>query len=156
PPRVRRDRVGVSPASPRRHSHLLRLRTLGGLSVERVDGPSPPTSVTSARRRIALLAVLAASDAASVPRDKLLALFWPESDQERARHALDQTLYALKRALDAESLVSGREELSLDPAVITSDVRELKAALARRDYQAAVELYAGPFLDGVFITGSPE
>src|SRR5215831_11695698 len=146
------------------HSHeshagddrLLRLRTLGGLSVERVDGPSPPTTVTSARRRLALLAALAANDSAAMPRDKLLALFWPDSDMDRARHALDQTLYALKRNLGVESLVLGREELALDAAVISSDVRDLRDALARRDLKAAMALYAGPFLDGVFISGSPE
>jgi DNA-binding SARP family transcriptional activator/tetratricopeptide (TPR) repeat protein len=135
---------------------LLRLRTLGGLSVERLDGSSPPVSVTSARRRLALLAVLAAAGPGGSPRDKLLALFWPESDIDRARHALDQTLYALKRSLDAETLVLGREELSLDPSAITSDVRELREALAKGDLEAAVELYAGPFLDGVFVTGAPE
>jgi DNA-binding SARP family transcriptional activator/tetratricopeptide (TPR) repeat protein len=135
---------------------LLRLKTLGGLSVERLDGPSSPTTVTSARRRLALLAVLAASDSAALPRDKLLALFWPDSDMDRARHALDQTLYALKRNLGVESLVVGREELALDAAVISSDVRALRDALSRRDFKAAVELYSGPFLDGVFISGSPE
>ncbi len=138
-----------------RHS-LLRLRTLGGLSVERPDGPSPATTVTSARRRLALLAVLAASDTTGLPRDKLLALFWPDSDTDRARHALDQALYALKRNLGVDSLVLGREELALDPSAISSDIRDLKDALAKRDYAAAVELYSGPFLDSVYISGSPE
>jgi eukaryotic-like serine/threonine-protein kinase len=86
---------------------LLRLRTLSGLSIERLDGPAPSQSVTSARRRLALLAVLAASGATGVPRDKLLALFWPDSDADRARHALDQALYALKKHLDADALVLG-------------------------------------------------
>src|SRR3954468_13245803 len=93
---------------------LLRLRTFGGLSIERSteDGGGPATSTaTAARRRLAFLAVLAASGPRGVPRDRLLALFWPESDSDRARHSLDQTLYALKRDLAAESLVLGREEL---------------------------------------------
>lgn len=89
-----------------------------------------------------------------MPRDKLLALFWPESDSDKARHALDQTLYSLKRDLGAESLVLGREELAINPAAMTSDVEDFKAALARGDRAAAVELYTGPFLDGVYISGA--
>ena len=99
---------------------------------------------------------MAASGSRGVPRDRLLALFWPESDTDRARHALDQTLYQLKRDMGAEGLLLGREELSLDPAAITSDVGEFRAALERGDHAAAVELYAGPFLDGVYVTGAPE
>ena len=139
---------------------MLRLRTFGGLSIERSSpesgGEAPSSSATAARRRLALLAVLAANSPRGVPRDKLLAFFWPESDSERARHALDQALYALKRDLGAESLVLGREEPALNPAAITSDIGEFKAALARGDRAAAIDLYTGPFLDGVFISAAPE
>jgi DNA-binding SARP family transcriptional activator/tetratricopeptide (TPR) repeat protein len=134
---------------------VLRLRTLGGLSIEQTDGAAPSSAATSARRRLALLAVLAVNAPRGVPRDKLLALFWPESDTDRARHALDQTLYSLKKDLGADALVVGREEPALNSAAITSDVEEFQAALARGDRAAAVELYRGPFLDGVFITGAP-
>ena len=134
---------------------MLRLRTLGGLSIEQTDGVAPSSAATSARRRLALLAVLAVNAPRGVPRDKLLALFWPESDTDRARHALDQTLYSLKKDLGADALVVGREEPALNPAAITSDVEEFQTALARGDRGAAVELYKGPFLDGVFITGAP-
>jgi DNA-binding SARP family transcriptional activator/tetratricopeptide (TPR) repeat protein len=138
---------------------VLRLRTFGGLSIERsadgeVGGPATSTA-TAARRRLAFLAVLAASGPRGVPRDRLLALFWPESDSDRARHSLDQTLYALKRDLAAESLVLGREELRVNPETLTSDVEDFMAALARGDRAAAVQLYTGPFLDGVFVSGAP-
>jgi DNA-binding SARP family transcriptional activator/tetratricopeptide (TPR) repeat protein len=145
---------------PREIVDVLRLRTFGGLSIERSSPESgsevPPSSATAARRRLAVLAVLAAHSPHGVPRDKLLAFFWPESDSDRARHALDQTLYVLKRDLGAESLVVGREEPALNPAAITSDVGEFKAALARGERASAIELYTGPFLDGVFISGAPE
>ena len=136
---------------------MLRLRTFGGLSIERSaedGGGSPTSTATAARRRLAFLAVLAASGPRGMPRDKLLALFWPESDSDKARHALDQTIYSLKRDLGAESLVLGREELAINPAAMTSDVEDFKAALARGDRAAAVEFYTGPFLDGVFISGA--
>jgi DNA-binding SARP family transcriptional activator len=129
------------------------------LSIERSasdeGGGSLVSTATAARRRLAFLAVLAASGPRGVPRDKLLALFWPESESDKARHALDQTLYSLKRDLSAEALVNGREELSINATAMTSDVEDFKAALARGDRAAAVDLYAGPFLDGVFISGAP-
>jgi serine/threonine-protein kinase len=134
---------------------VLRLRTLGGLSIERIGGPSLSVGATSARRRLTLLAVLAASPRA-MPRDKLLALFWPESDTDRARHALDQSLYALKRDLKADDLFVGREELSLNASALTSDIADFRAALARGAPAAAIEAYDGPFLDGVFVSGAPD
>ena len=124
--------------------------------MERPGGPSPSAGATSARRRLALLAALAAAGPRGVPRDKLLALFWPESDTDRARHSLDQALYALKRDLGVDDLLLGREELSLNPAVITSDVADFRAALARGEPAPAVELYTGAFLDGVFVSGAPD
>ena len=135
---------------------MLRLRTLGGLSIERPDGPTPSIGATSARRRLALLAVVAAGGAHGVPRDKLLALLWPESDADRARHALDQTIYALKRDFDSDALLLGREELLLNPAVIASDVGDFRAAITRGDFAGAVQLYTGAFLDGVFLSGAPD
>ena len=114
------------------------------------------SAATSARRRLALLAVMAASGSRGVPRDRLLALFWPESHTDRARHALDQTLYQLKRDMGAEGLLLGREELSLDPAAITSDVGDFAPRSSAATTRVAVELYAGPFLDGVYVTGAPE
>src|SRR5205085_6808780 len=134
---------------------MLRLRTLGGLAIER-PGASTSGGATSARRRLSILAVLAAAGTRGVPRDKLHTLFWPESNTERARHALDQALHWLRRDLKTDALLLGREELSLNPAAIASDVAEFRAALAHNDFGTAVSLYGGPFLDGVFIADASE
>jgi DNA-binding SARP family transcriptional activator len=135
---------------------MLRLRTLGGLSIEQTGGAAQSIALSAGRRRLALLAVLAASGSRPVPRDKLLAMFWPESDTARARHALDQALYALKRDLRCETFVTGRDELSLNCAHITSDIGDFRAAIARGDHASAAELYGGPFLDGVFVADAPD
>ena len=76
-----------------------RLRTFGGLSLTGESGPV--TGAATQRRKLALLAVLATAGERGVSRDRLLALFWPESDAERARHSLTQSLFALRRELDA-------------------------------------------------------
>ena len=74
---------------------MLRLRTFGGLTLAR-DGEDLSGAITQ-RRRLALLALLAVAGAGGMSRDKLLACLWPESDAERARHVLNQLLYAQRR-----------------------------------------------------------
>jgi DNA-binding SARP family transcriptional activator/tetratricopeptide (TPR) repeat protein/TolB-like protein len=133
---------------------MLRLLTLGGLSL--VEDGVPVTGAASQRSRLALLAVLAAAGPAGVSRDKVLALLWPESDDERARHALKQSVYALRRDLGNENAIVGTAMLSLDASVVASDLREFEDAIARGADAEAIALYAGPFLDGVFIKASPE
>ena len=133
---------------------MFRLLTLGGLSL--VDDGAPVTGAASQRSRLALLAVLATAGPAGVARDKLLACLWPESEDERARHALKQAVYALRRDLGSEHAIAGTATLNLDPTIVSSDIRDFDDAIARGDDAAAVAAYAGPFLDGVFVRASPE
>ena len=133
---------------------MLRLLALGGLSL--VDDGVPLTGAASQRSRLALLAILAAAGPAGVAREKVLACLWPESDDERARHALKQAVYALRRDLGSENAITGTATLSIDTSIISSDIREFDDAIARGDDATAVAVYAGPFLDGVFIRAAPE
>jgi DNA-binding SARP family transcriptional activator len=89
-------------------------------------------------------------------RDKLVGLFWPEVDADRARHSLTQTLYAARRALGADDLFKVGTEIRLNDERITSDVREFETALRSGQLRHAAELYRGPFLDGFFITDNAE
>ncbi|MEO7455902.1 MAG: BTAD domain-containing putative transcriptional regulator [Gemmatimonadaceae bacterium] len=133
---------------------MLRLLTFGGLSL--TDDGVAVTGAASQRSRLALLALLAAAGPAGLAREKVLACLWPESADERARHALKQAVYALRRDLGSEHAISGTATLCLDATLITSDLREFEEALARGDDAAAVAVYAGAFLDGVFVRGSSE
>ena len=132
---------------------MLRLRTLAGLSVE--SDSHPLESVAAQRRRLALLAVIAAAGHQGVSRDKLLALLWPEAPADRARHALAQALYALRQALGRDDIVSGGPELRLNPEAIEADCILLRESLAAGDLVRAVALYTGPFLDGVHLADAP-
>ncbi|MFN2566415.1 MAG: protein kinase [Gemmatimonadaceae bacterium] len=133
---------------------MLRLRTFGGLAVDSDHGTHG--GATAYRRRIALLPLLAVSGDRGMSRDKLLLYLWPESDQAKARHALTQTLYALRRDLRAEELFLSTSDLRLNPQLITSDVGDFERALARGDLARAISLYRGPFLDGFHISDAPE
>jgi DNA-binding SARP family transcriptional activator/Tfp pilus assembly protein PilF len=131
----------------------LRLLTLGGLGVVRADGTA--TELSSQRRRIAVLAIAAAAAPGGVTRDRLLALLWPDAETERGRHALAQLVYNLRRDLGT-SPIEGSTELRLVPDVMSSDLADFRAAIARGDGASAVELYRGPFLDGFYVPDAGE
>jgi DNA-binding SARP family transcriptional activator len=137
---------------------VLRLRTFGGLTLAR--GSEDLTGAVTQRRRLALLALLAAAGPVGMSRDKLLAYLWPESDAERARHVLNQLLYAQRRQVggdsEGEELFLGRKTLRLNPAAIETDVAEFEAGLAADDPSRAAEAYGGPFLDGFFMKDASE
>lgn len=133
---------------------MLLLRTFGGLSLE--NGGRPIVGAAGQRRPLAVLAVLAVAHGTGVSRDRLCALFWPDSDSDRARGSLKQTLYALRRDVGEQELILGTSDLRLNPDVITSDVESFDQALAGGDLAAAVERYAGPFLDGIHLRDAPE
>jgi DNA-binding SARP family transcriptional activator len=131
----------------------LRLLTFGGLNLL-VDGQATTGSATR-RRRLALLALLAVARDRGLNRDKVQAYLWPESDTERARHGLSQLVYFQRRHLGGGELFLGKKTLRLNHEVITADVWEFEDALDAGTREAAVRLYAGPFLDGFFLRGAP-
>lgn len=133
---------------------MLFLRTFGGLSLE--NGGRPIIGAAGQPRRLAVLAVLAVANDAGISREQLCALFWPDSDGERARGALKQALHALRRDVRAPDLVLGTSGLRLNSAVITSDVGAFGHALCKGDLTAAVAHYTGPFLDRVQLRGESE
>src|SRR5215213_8796745 len=102
---------------------MIELRTLGALELTSADSRAVG-SVLAQPRRAALLCYLAlALPRGFHRRDVLFALFWPEYDAEQARHALRQSVYVLRRALGATSIVSrGDEELALAFDQVCCDV----------------------------------
>src|SRR5438445_475875 len=89
-------------------------------------------------------------------RDKVVAYLWPESDAERAHHALAQLLYALRRDLGKADATVGASELRLNRDVISVDLDDVEAALARHEFERAVAAYGGPLLDGFHLGGALE
>jgi DNA-binding SARP family transcriptional activator len=129
---------------------VLRLKTFGGLWLEGDEGPL--TGAATQRRRLVLVAALAAAGQKGMSRDAVVGLLWPEVDEARARAALSQALYALKRDTGEDELVLGHDVLTLNSDILRSDVSEFEHAIARGDFEAAANLYSGPFLAGVFIS----
>ena len=106
-----------------------RLVTLGGLRLERAEG-GVVTGVAAQQRALVVLAAIALAGVKGVSRDWLVALLWPESEEERARHVLAQLLYNLRRGLDAQSpIAAAGRQLWLDLSVVRADVRTFLDAL---------------------------
>jgi DNA-binding SARP family transcriptional activator len=132
----------------------LHLITLGGLSLRREDPVSAEASTQP--RRLALLALIGAAGERGITREKVLGLLWPDVEEERGRGILSQALYALKRDLGREDLFLDTPELRLNPAALACDRGAFLAAVAGGRLEEAVALYAGPFLDGVYVKEAGE
>ncbi len=130
---------------------VFRLTTFGGLGIEADNGATAPRLRPP---RLALLAVLAAAGNRGMSREKLTGLFWPDSDEERARHSLRQNLYALRTGLGRDAVRSVGPTLALDETVTTADVVDFRAALTSGDRERAVLLARGSFLDGFYLQGA--
>ncbi len=121
---------------------MIEIRTLGRTSIT-VDGVEL-TGEAAWPKSLALI-VYMAREPGPDRRDKILGMLWPDRDEKRARHALNQLLYTLRKAspeLDLESIEDaldfGRE--------VWLDVEEFERRLEAGDQRGAVELYEGPFL----------
>ena len=133
---------------------MFSLKLFGGVSLEAPNG-EPVTGRAVHRHRVGLLALLSAAGAAGMSRDKLIAYLWPELDEERGRHLLSNSIYVLRQKLGEDALLGG-ETLRLNAARLRCDVREFEEAFAGGHYEEAVQLHAGPFLDGFFLPESAE
>ena len=140
---------------PMSASPTFQLRAFGNPSIER-EGGEPLTGRAAQRHRIALLTLIAMAPLARLSRDKLIAYLWPESDAERGRNLLKVSSYVLRTALGEDALLSEGDDLRLNTDVVRLDVAEFEAALGSADYARATALYAGPFLDGFFLSDAPE
>ncbi|MGH7677156.1 MAG: BTAD domain-containing putative transcriptional regulator [Gemmatimonadaceae bacterium] len=132
----------------------MRLRTFGAVYIERDD--TPLGGAHSQRRRLALLAYLAATEKAPIAREKLIALLWPESDESSGRHSLSQLLYALRHDLGADAIAVDSETVRLNPDVIGSDVHAFDRALRDGRVEEAVAQYRGAFLEDFRVDDAPE
>ena len=130
---------------------MLRLLTLGGLTLESSLTASAPAST---RSRLALLAIVAVAGSRGVSRDKVAMLLWADGDDEHGRSSLRQALYTLRRELGGGEVTTGNINLRLNTEYISADVSDFDGAIERDELERAVELYKGPFLEGVHLRNS--
>lgn len=130
------------------------LKLLGSLSVQRVGAESG--CVPLQKRRLELLAILALVRDEGISRERVQAFFWPESTRDRSRHALEQLVYATRRALDADVVTSDGGRLLLNGRIMVADTWAFSDAIRDERWEAAVSAYSGPLLDGFHPEGGWE
>jgi DNA-binding SARP family transcriptional activator/TolB-like protein/Tfp pilus assembly protein PilF len=130
------------------------LRLFGSPNLESDDGAV--AGGATQRHRLALLALLALAPGRRLSRDKLIAYLWPDREADAGRNLLKVSAYVLRSILGDSALLSEGDVLRLNAESLQIDATEFAAALERRDYTRAAELYKGPFLDGFFVPEAPE
>jgi DNA-binding SARP family transcriptional activator/TolB-like protein len=130
------------------------LHVLGAPVIRRAEAPI--TGRAAHRRRLAIIAILAAARGRPVGRERIIGLLWPDSSSDTARHTLSEGLYVLRKDLGEESFVVVGDEVGLDPAHVQSDLDQFERALDEGRWEDSVKAYAGPFLDGFYVTDAPD
>lgn len=154
PPSEAREEPRVVVRPP---GNMIRFHALGSLELQAADDRRL-LSVLAQPKRVALLAYLAIGSSRGFKRrDALLGVFWPEVEQDRARHALRQALYVLRRALGADVILSrGDEEVGLNEDDVWCDAVAFERAVESGDHAEALEWYEGDLLPGFFVSDAHE
>lgn len=134
---------------------MIQLEAFGSFDLS-ANGESLNKLLAQPKRAALLTYLVLARPGALHRRDALLTVFWPESDQSRGRNALSQSLTFLRRALPEGMLVTrGTEEVGVALGRIHCDVVDFEAAVADDRWADALELYRGPLLEGLHVSGAP-
>lgn len=133
--------VRSSPRSRRKEAPV-RIRTLGGFSVE-VDGEAIPTGDWGSRLARQLCKRLVAARGWPITRDELVDLLWPdETDWTRLSARLSVQLSTVRRVLGG-GIVADRQTVRLDLDAVSTDLEDFHKAT---DDAAIVAVYRGEFL----------
>lgn len=131
---------------------MYKLLTFGGFEIEQHGKRLDQQGIH--RKALAILPVLSIEGV--IGRERLMTLFWPESDYERAKGSLNQAMHLLRQQLKTPDLFSGTAKIRLNPDRMFSDVDLFRRALEEEDYERAAQIYSGPFLNGFYLEGIPD
>lgn len=159
---IRRYALPAPPDAGERWPWLIRIRTLGGFSIER-DGEPAAAARKESRKPLDLLKLVIALGGEAVPVARLCAALWPEAQGDAARNSFDNALHRLRKLLGGDRHVPLRAGgLSLDAATCWIDLAALEACFAEMNKLApdadseqmsalaerALALWQGEFLAG--------
>jgi DNA-binding SARP family transcriptional activator len=135
-----------------------RFFTLGRVGVEMSGANEDGDALATQTKQLAVLAYLCVARPRGMrQRDDVATMFWPELSQDRARAALRGAIHKLRRALGADALVGvGDEKIGVDTTRIWCDATAIEEAVEATDFELALLLYSGDFLQGVYVADTPE
>ena len=125
-----------------RQAATLFVRSFGALTIQR--GSWKGRAVTPDKKRLrALLGLLVASSRSALTREMALERLWPEADPTAAVNSLNQTVFQLRRVLDADYrdgasppyVLSNADLVQLNPDLVRTDLEEFR--LLGQQYSAA-------------------
>ena len=120
--------------------HALRLRLFGTPALQRSTGDEPLLP-----ERLTQLAVVLAARRDWTTRDQVIALLWPDLDDEAARRNLRKLLFRARRLPWFDDLEARADALRWR---VASDLGDFTAACARQDWAHAVAAYGSAFCSG--------
>jgi DNA-binding SARP family transcriptional activator len=113
-------------------------------------------SVLSQPKRLALLALLVLESPRRLQRDEILACLWPEVTDDRARKALRQSLYYLRRSLGPGVVLGkGKEGIGIAPSKVECDARELLRAVEEGRCADVLKWHGGELLPAFHLSDAP-
>jgi LuxR family transcriptional regulator, maltose regulon positive regulatory protein len=133
----------------------VRVYTLGCFAIFIQDKPLAFTGRVQ-KKPLELLRALIAFGGRGVATGKLAQVLWPDTDGDMAKHALETTLYRLRKLLGDRCIEVNGSQLTLNADHCWVDVWSLERLLEPGEQtlspaahaQRLLELYRGPFLDG--------
>jgi DNA-binding SARP family transcriptional activator len=140
----------------------LRIEMLGPLRVS-VAGANVPQEAWKRRRAPEIFAYLVSNRGQGVTRERLVDLYWPDSDADAAHDSLRVTITAIRKAVGEIIKYEANAYCFVAPAGTTVDVDDFDACIeraqqaaaagdtdeARSNYLAGASLYRGDFLEGM-------
>jgi DNA-binding SARP family transcriptional activator len=124
----------------------LHLVAFGSPVLTRDGGPVPPELAW--RKHFALLVYLARSPGGTRRREHLVGLLWPDKDEAKARHSLNEACRAIRRGAGDDALATQADAIALSADCLTTDWRAAEAALEAGNPLKVAELWRGDFMEG--------
>ena len=154
--RMPRDGVPAPGSGLTSRTKRFRLLTLGRMALLDTMSVEEPTLATRPRK-LAVLTWLALRPGRRATRDRIIGVFWGGRGEERARNSLSDALSQLRRVLGRNAIRTQAGDVLVDTeTTLDVDALELIAAANAGEHQRVTALYAGPFLDGVYVDDAPE
>lgn len=127
---VRRYILPAPPDAGERWPWPIRIRTLGGFSIER-DGSPAAAARKESRKPLDLLKLVIALGGEGVPVPRLCAALWPEAQGDAARNSFDNALHRLRKLLGDDRHVPLRAGcLNLCAGACWTDLGALEACFS--------------------------
>jgi len=136
---------------------MIEFRTLGTLDLSDDTGGGYAT-ILAQPKRVALLLYLCLQKPYGLHRrDSLIALFWPDSDQQHARNSLRNSVHALRRSLGLDAFHSrGDQEFGVRSDAVSCDARNFEELVVAGRDEEALKRYGGDLVPGFYIDRAPE